>query len=117
MGYSQEACDAERAALARTLETAAKRQMAPERVTIVTDAQVTLRFGAPPIRACPEMRKPTNGPGSRRRNLTLAGWNGCGFQFGTARGRCPYPGPLLTSNVRYRGKKSGLKPSVGLRAG
>jgi len=39
MGYNQEAYDAECAALARALGTAAKRQMAPERVAIFIDAQ------------------------------------------------------------------------------
>jgi ribonuclease HI len=38
MGYNQEAYEAECAALARALETAARRQMTPERVTIFTDA-------------------------------------------------------------------------------
>jgi ribonuclease HI len=43
MGYNQEAYDAECAALARALEEAAKRQTAPERVTIFTDAQAAIR--------------------------------------------------------------------------
>ena len=43
MGYNQEAYDAEYAALARALETASRRQMTPERVTIFTDAQATMR--------------------------------------------------------------------------
>jgi ribonuclease HI len=43
MGYSQEAYDAECAALARALEEAAKRQTVPERVTIFTDAQAAIR--------------------------------------------------------------------------
>ena len=37
MEYSQEAYDAECAALARALETASRRQMTPERITIFTD--------------------------------------------------------------------------------
>jgi hypothetical protein len=40
---NQDAYDAERAALARSLETAARRQSAPWIVTIVTDAQVAIR--------------------------------------------------------------------------
>ena len=43
MGHNQEAYDAECAALARALEEAAKRQTAPERVTIFTDAQAAIR--------------------------------------------------------------------------
>jgi ribonuclease HI len=43
MGYNQEAYDVEYAALARALETAARRQTAPERVTIFTDAQAAIR--------------------------------------------------------------------------
>jgi len=43
MGHNQEAYDAECAALARALEEAAKRQVAPERVTIFTDAQAAIR--------------------------------------------------------------------------
>jgi hypothetical protein len=43
MGYNQEAYAAECAALARALETAARRQTAPERVTIFTDAQAAIR--------------------------------------------------------------------------
>jgi ribonuclease HI len=43
MGKNQEAYDAECAALARALETAAKRQMVPARVTIFTDAQAAIR--------------------------------------------------------------------------
>jgi ribonuclease HI len=43
MGYSQEAYDAECAALARALEVAARRQTTPERVTNFTDAQAAIR--------------------------------------------------------------------------
>jgi hypothetical protein len=43
MGYNQEAYDAECAALARALETAARRQTTPERVTIFTDAQAAIK--------------------------------------------------------------------------
>jgi len=43
MGKNQEAYDAECAALARALEAAARRQTAPERVTIFTDAQAAIR--------------------------------------------------------------------------
>jgi ribonuclease HI len=43
MGYNQEAYDAECAALARALETAARRQTTPEKVTIFTDAQAAIR--------------------------------------------------------------------------
>jgi len=43
MGHSQEAYDAECAALARTLESASRRNTIPERVTIVTDAQAAIR--------------------------------------------------------------------------
>jgi hypothetical protein len=43
MGDNQEAYDAEYAALARALEEASKRQTAPERVTIFTDAQAAIR--------------------------------------------------------------------------
>jgi ribonuclease HI len=43
MGYNQEAYDAECATLARALETAVRRQMTPERVTIFTDAQAVIR--------------------------------------------------------------------------
>jgi ribonuclease HI len=43
MGYNQEAYDAECSALARALETATRRQTAPERVTIFTDAQVAIK--------------------------------------------------------------------------
>jgi ribonuclease HI len=43
MGYNQEAYDAECAAVARALETAARRQTTPERVTIFTDAQAAIR--------------------------------------------------------------------------
>jgi ribonuclease HI len=43
MGKNQEAYDAECAALARALETAAKRQTVPARVTIFTDAQAAIR--------------------------------------------------------------------------
>ena len=47
MGYNQEAYDAECAALARALESAARRNTAPERVTIFTDAQAAIRRIAP----------------------------------------------------------------------
>jgi hypothetical protein len=43
MGKNQEAYDAECAALARALETAAKRQTVPARVTIFTDAHAAIR--------------------------------------------------------------------------
>jgi ribonuclease HI len=43
MGYNRGAYGAEGAALARALETAARRQMTPERVTIFTDAQAAIR--------------------------------------------------------------------------
>jgi len=43
MGYNQEAYDAECAALARALESAARRHRTPERVTIFTDAQAAIR--------------------------------------------------------------------------
>jgi hypothetical protein len=43
MGYNQAADDAEFAALARALEVAAKRQTAPEQVTIFTDGQAAIR--------------------------------------------------------------------------
>jgi hypothetical protein len=42
MGYNQEAYNAERAALSQALETVARRQTTPERVTIFTDAQAPL---------------------------------------------------------------------------
>ena len=41
--YSQETYDAERAALARALESASRRHTTPERITIFTDAQATIR--------------------------------------------------------------------------
>jgi len=43
MGDNQEAYDAECAALARALETASRREMTPERITIFTDAQPAIR--------------------------------------------------------------------------
>jgi len=43
MGYNQEAYDAECAALARALESASRRNMTPEGVTIFTDAQAAIR--------------------------------------------------------------------------
>jgi len=43
MGHSQGAYGAERAALARDLETDARRQTTPERVTIFTDAQAAVK--------------------------------------------------------------------------
>jgi len=43
LGYNQEALDAECAALARALKPAARRQTAPESVTIFTDAQAAIR--------------------------------------------------------------------------
>ena len=43
MGYKQEACDAECAALARALESTSRRNTTPERVTIFTDAQAAVR--------------------------------------------------------------------------
>ena len=43
MGYNQEVYDAERAALARALETVARAQPAPERITIFTDARAAIR--------------------------------------------------------------------------
>jgi len=43
MGHNQEAYNAECAALARVLESASRRQTAPGRVTIFTDAQATIR--------------------------------------------------------------------------
>jgi len=43
MGYSQEAYDSECAALARALESASRRNMAAERITIFTDAQAAIR--------------------------------------------------------------------------
>ena len=43
MGYNQEACDAECAAIAGALETASRRQTTPERVAIFTDAQAAIR--------------------------------------------------------------------------
>jgi len=42
MGYNREACDAECAALARALESASRRQITPERVTIFTSAQAAI---------------------------------------------------------------------------
>ena len=97
MGYNQEAYDTEFAALARALGSASRRQTAPERVTISTDAQVairrmarrspaysnstrfrlestSLRCGGPDL-ASPS-RRPTNGRKLRRRSQTPAGWNG-----------------------------------------
>jgi len=43
MGYNQEAYDGERAALTRALETAPRRQIIPERLTIFTDAQAAIK--------------------------------------------------------------------------
>jgi hypothetical protein len=43
IGYNQEPYDAECAALARALETAARRQTTPGRVTIFTDAQAAIK--------------------------------------------------------------------------
>ena len=43
IGYNQEAYDTEWAALARALELASRRNMAPERVTVFTDAQAAIR--------------------------------------------------------------------------
>jgi len=43
LGYNQEAFDAECAALARALESAARRNTVPERITIFTDAQAAIR--------------------------------------------------------------------------
>jgi len=43
VGYNQEAYDAECAALARALESALRRNTAPERVTIFSDAQAAIR--------------------------------------------------------------------------
>jgi len=43
MGYNQEAYDAECAALARAPESASRRNITPERVTIFTDAQAAIR--------------------------------------------------------------------------
>jgi len=43
MGFSQEAFDAECAALARVLETAARRDPAPNHITIFTDAQAAVQ--------------------------------------------------------------------------
>jgi uncharacterized protein YegL len=43
MGYNQEASDAECSALASALEEAVKRQTAPERIAIFTDAQAAIR--------------------------------------------------------------------------
>jgi hypothetical protein len=42
MGYNQEAFDAESAAVARALETAARRQIPPAKVTIFTDSQTAM---------------------------------------------------------------------------
>ena len=104
MGYKQEAYDAECAALARALETAARRQTTPERVTIFTDAQAAIRRMASEepgpgqqyalqarnhiatlrreIRWCPArkespvMKRPMSRRRLPRRSLTPAGWNG-----------------------------------------
>ena len=43
MGYNQEAYDAEFAALARALESAARRNTTPERVAIFSDAEAAIR--------------------------------------------------------------------------
>jgi len=43
MGCNQEARDAECAAIARALESASRRQTAPEQVTIFSDAQAAIR--------------------------------------------------------------------------
>jgi len=43
MGYNQEAYGAECAALTRALESSSRRNTTPERVTIITDAQATIK--------------------------------------------------------------------------
>jgi hypothetical protein len=43
MGFNQEAFDAACATLARALEVAARRRVAPEKVTIFADAQAAIR--------------------------------------------------------------------------
>jgi len=43
MGFNQEAFDAECAALARAVKTAARRDPAPDHITIFTDAQAAIR--------------------------------------------------------------------------
>jgi ribonuclease HI len=43
MRFDREAYDAERTAIDRALETAVRRRVPPERVTIFTDAQAAIR--------------------------------------------------------------------------
>jgi len=47
MGSNQDACDVECAALVRALESASRRNMTPERVTIFTDTQTWARTTGP----------------------------------------------------------------------
>jgi ribonuclease HI len=63
-GYNQEAYDAECAAIARAPESASRRIMIPERVTIFTDAQAAIR----------RMASDEPGPGQWR-SQTPTGWN------------------------------------------
>jgi hypothetical protein len=58
MGYNQDAYDAECAALARALETAARRETTPEKVTIFTDAQAAIRQMASEDPGGPDVHDP-----------------------------------------------------------
>jgi len=58
MGYNQEAYDTEWAALARALGLASRRNMAPERVTVFTDAQAAIRDGIGRTRSWAAVRPP-----------------------------------------------------------
>jgi len=61
MGYNQDAYDAECAALARAVETVARRQTTPERITIFTDAQAAIR----------RMASEDPGPGQNRQMYAI----------------------------------------------
>ena len=72
--------------------------------------------GVQRTRGWKETRRPTNGPNSRRKSQTPAGWNGYTTWTGRRRAPCPSPDRSPISGGRSTGK-SGQKRGSGLEAG
>ena len=63
----------------------------------------------PARRGSRETRRPTNGPSSRRKCQTPAGWGGWFVRTGRGRARCRSPDPLFISSDRAGGRTSKKK--------
>jgi ribonuclease HI len=114
---NQEAYDAECAALARALETAARRQTTPERVTIFTNAQAALRRmaseepGPGQMRAV-QARKHIATLRRARPNISIViRW--CPAHKGVAGNEKPMSAPSSQQRSRTYTVWSGCKPEHG----